>query len=872
MSLDAGTAVGPYEIVAPIGAGGMGEVYRARDPRIGRDVAVKILPSAASGEPERQRRFEKEARAAGALNHPNVLAVYDVGTHEGVPYIVSELLEGETLRARIGGSPLPTRKALDYAVQVARGLAAAHEKGIVHRDLKPDNLFVTKDGRVKILDFGLAKLGPEGPLDLGDPDLDLSAMETATGTLPGTLLGTLGYMSPEQVQGLPPDARSDIFAFGTVLFEMLMGRRAFKAPTAPETLTAILRVDPLETTGAEGPLPPGLERVLRHCLEKSPDERFQSAKDLAFALEALSGPADTATTRTLQPGAGKRRWRTAAIAGALGVALAAGLLLGRSWWQTPPLRFVQQTYRAGLVSAGRFSPDGQTVVYSAAWNGGPLELYAKRPDSRESSRVPLDGAPARILSVSPTNQLAILLLAPGARRRMYAFDAGTLARVPLAGGTPRELLDDVLSADWSPDGAELAVSRRVGDVWRLEYPIGNPLYESPERISLVRVSPRGDLVAILEEVSVTGRIFSSLRLSVVDGAGERRTLFEAWGTVGVAWSADGREIWIDTYEASTDRGLRAVNLSGETLLLVQFGGTEGVLLDVSRDGRALIVRGNGRHVITALPPGEERERDLSWGNDAVVADLSLDGHTLLFNQVLSGGRGSYATGIRDTDGSPAVRLGEGFADSLSPDGRWALALAREGGGFELALLPTGAGERQHLSEGLPAEFYGASWLPDSRGFVFSGGSPGGTARLFEQDIEGGAPRPLTDAADDLESPVVSPDGETIAAIDNLYGDIVLVSRRDGSFRELAGAEEGEDPIQWSPDGEALYVYDPERLPVEILEVNVASGQRRKVREIALADMTGLDGGIILDITPDARSYAYSFRRFLDVLYLIDGLD
>jgi len=872
MQLQPGSSIGPYEILAPIGAGGMGEVYRARDPRIGREVAIKVLPSAASGDIERQRRFEKEARAAGALNHPNVLAVYDVGTHEEVPYIVSELLEGETMRSRIGGTPLPTRKTLDYAVQIAHGLAAAHDKGIVHRDLKPDNLFVTKDGRVKILDFGLAKLGDDLPIALAGPASDLSAAETATGTLPGTLLGTLGYMSPEQVQGHTPDARSDIFAFGAVLYEMVTGRRAFKAATAPETLTAILKEDPLEAPGVEASVPPALERVVRHCLEKSPDERFQSSRDLAFALDALSGPADTTSMRPLDAGTGRPRWRTAAVAAALVVALVGGLLVGRSWWKTPPLRFVQQTYRPGLVSAARFSPDGQTIVYSAAWEGGPLELYSKRPNGKDSTLVPLAGARPRILSVSPDNQLAILLTEPLGRKGVYASDAGTLARAPLAGGTPRELLDDVLSADWSPDGSELAASHLVDDVWRLEYPLGRVLHESRERISVVRVSPRGDRVAFVEEVAVSGRIFSRSRLSVVDRAGEGKALFDAWGTIGASWSPDGREVWVDTYEASADRGLRAVDLSGESRLLVQFGGSEGVLTDVSRDGRALVVKGHGRHVISGRPPGEDAERDLSWRNDAPLADLSPDGRTLLFGQVLSGGRGGFAVGIRDTDGSAAVRLGEGFADSLSPDGRWALAIAGEGPALEFVLLPTGAGEKVRLSEGLPAEFHGASWLPDGRAFVFSGASPGGTARLFRQAIEGGPPQPLSDVADDLRVPVVSPDGETIAAIDGLYEDIVLVASRDGTFRPLAGAEVKEVPVEWRPDGQALYVYNPARLPVEVVEVDVTTGERQRLKEIVLTDTTGMDGGVILDITPDAQSYAYSFRVFLDELYLIEGLE
>ena len=863
MSLKAGTAVGPYEILAPVGAGGMGEVYRARDPRIGREVAVKVLPAAATSEPERQRRFEQEARAAGALNHPNVLAVHDVGRHDGVPYIVSELLAGETLRGRMGGTALPARKALDYAVQVARGLAAAHEKGIVHRDLKPENLFVTKDGRVKILDFGLAKLGPDARVVPPAPGPELSAMETATGTLPGALLGTLGYMSPEQVQGQTTDARSDIFAFGTVLYEMLTGRRAFKAETAPETLTAILREDPLDRLGVD--VAPGLERVLRHCLEKSPEERFQSARDLAFALEALSGFSDVASRKPAA--ASGRRWRRLAAAlGALVLAAALGAWVGARWSRTEPPRLTQLTFRAGALSAARFSPDGQTIAYSAAWDGAPLELYTKRLTDRESRPVGLPRA--RVLSISRSGEVAVQLLPAGASNAFFTSPAGTLARVPLAGGTPREMLEETLSADWSPDGSELAVSRWVGGTCRLEYPIGQVLYESEQRIPVVRVSPRGDLVAFLEQVSVA--LSHTARLRVVNRSGQSRTLFEGWGATGIAWAANGDEIWIDEFGSAGARSVRAVTLSGQSRLLVQLGGTELSLADVSGDGRALVIQGHGRHVIYALPPGEERERNLSWRHDSTLVDMSRDGRTLLLTEILSGGGRSFGTSIRATDASPAVRLGDGYGYALSPDGRWALAFTGGGPSLEFVLWPTGAGEKMRLAEGLPAEFHGATWLPDSRAFVFSGSSPGETARLYRQDTAGGSPRPVTEEGVDLTFPVVSPDGTKAAAID-VYGGVVVASLDGGDVRPLPGAEEGEIAIQWSVNGQALYVYRPDRLPAEIFALDVASGDRRLVRELALPGITGVDGNVIVALTPDARSYAYSFRRPLDELYLAEGL-
>ena len=293
MPLTPGTILGQYEIRSPLGAGGMGEVYRAHDTRLNREVAIKVLPESLTADPDRLRRFEQEARAAAALNHPNILAVYQMATHEGVSYMVSELLEGETLRERLRRGPIPLRKAIDYGVQIAHGLAAAHEKGIVHRDLKPDNLFVTQDGRVKILDFGLAKLAQ--PKDASGAECN-RCVPLPYGTEPGMVMGTVGYMSPEQVRGKTADHRSDIFAFGTILYEMVTGKQTFRKPTSAETMTAILNEDPPSISQVTAATPPGLQRVVHRCLEKNPEQRFQSASDMAFALEALSDTDMTPST------------------------------------------------------------------------------------------------------------------------------------------------------------------------------------------------------------------------------------------------------------------------------------------------------------------------------------------------------------------------------------------------------------------------------------------------------------------------------------------------------------------------------------------------------------------------------------------------
>src|SRR5579863_2944923 len=330
MALTSGTRLGPYEIVVLLGAGGMGEVYRALDTRLGRDVAIKVLPEGLAKDPDRLRRFEQEARTIAALSHPNILGIHDIGTHDGAPFLVSELLEGQTLRERLESGPLPVRRAIEYAFGIAQGLSAAHDKGIVHRDLKPENVFITRDGRVKVLDFGLAKLmRPE-------ESHDTVATLASPATLPGMVLGTVGYMSPEQVRGESGDARSDIFSFGAVLYEMLTGKRAFKRETSAETMTAVLREEPpeLNETGWQGPL--GLQRILTRCLEKNVERRFQSASDLAFAIESLSGSSATSAaspasissaTRSVEAAETKRSrlpW-AAAVVGLIAVG-------GLAWW------------------------------------------------------------------------------------------------------------------------------------------------------------------------------------------------------------------------------------------------------------------------------------------------------------------------------------------------------------------------------------------------------------------------------------------------------------------------------------------------------------------------------------------------------------
>ncbi len=462
MALTPGTKLGPYEIQSLLGAGGMGEVYRAKDTRLGRDVAIKVLPEKLARDAERLQRFETEARVIAALNHPNILSIHDIGTHEGAPYLVSECLEGQTLRIELSGWALPVRRVVDYGTQIAQGLAAAHDKGIIHRDLKPENVFVTRDGRVKILDFGVAKLMlPEASSDEG-------ATLDAGPTSAGVVLGTAAYMSPEQVRGDPVDGRSDIFALGTILYEMLFGQRAFRRDTSAETMTAILKEDPPELSLTGKTISPALERIVRRCLEKKPLQRFQSARDLAFSLEGLTGVSSTSATSVSAGAAvaaterktlGKRIATLAARALLLAL-VAAGIWMLGARSRSPSLpTYHQLTFDRGLVYAAHFAPDGRSIYYSASWDGQPVQLYSTLPDAPESR--PLNLGNSTLFAVS-ASQLAI---SAGCKDRYIGLCQGTLGLVPLAGwhapGSCRWCARRRLERRWQRDGAHPAGRGKV---------------------------------------------------------------------------------------------------------------------------------------------------------------------------------------------------------------------------------------------------------------------------------------------------------------------------------------------------------------------------------------------------------------------------
>ncbi|HSS45603.1 MAG TPA: serine/threonine-protein kinase, partial [Thermoanaerobaculia bacterium] len=590
--LSRGQHLGQYEVVAWVGAGGMGEVYRARDARLGREVAIKVLPSDVAAEPERLRRFEKEARAVSALNHPNIVTIYDIGREGEVSYIAMELVEGTTLRDVLAGGPLPTKKLLAIAAQAAEGLAKAHEAGIVHRDLKPENLMVTKDGLLKIVDFGLAKLAgrPEGGGRL------TRAQTASVGTEPGIVMGTVAYLSPEQASGKPVDFRSDQFSLGAVLYEMAAGEKPFGGDTRPEVMAAIVRDEP-EPLSLSAPktLAP-LRWIVERCLAKEPSDRYVSTRDLARDLVTLRDRALEISEAAEVPSATRRRSAPVLLAFATLAAvsfltfLAGRFLESRRDAARRPSRFSQLTFRRGRITGARFSPDGQTVFYSASWGGNPSEIFEVRLGQEESRSLRI--FPAGIFAISATGEMAISRGCEDVLNPCY----GTLARLPVSGGAPREILEGVLSADWSPDAQNLAVSRRTESGFILEYPLGTVLYRTTGWISSVRVSPDGASVAFLDCPSLDryrGRI------CVVDRSGRRKYLTELASPGGIAWMPGGKEILFANIAAGSS-SMSAVDFSGgvrEVYSPVNF------LWDVSRDGRVLIDVGETRAEVLALPPG-----------------------------------------------------------------------------------------------------------------------------------------------------------------------------------------------------------------------------------------------------------------------------
>jgi len=848
-----------FKIESQLGAGGMGVVYLAKDTHLNRLVALKLLPPELLKDPSRRQRFAQEAKSASALNHPNIITIYDIDSADvdGTPvdFIAMEYVAGKTLEKLIGVHGMPARQALAVASQIAGALAAAHSAGIIHRDLKPGNVMVTAAGLVKVLDFGLAKQqdgAPETP-DAFAPTRTMVLDELLSEK--GAIIGTLAYMSPEQAESQKLDGRSDIFSFGSVLYEMLTGRRAFTAGSKLSMLGAIVHADPPPLTPRANRLESELERIMLRCLKKDPERRWQSMSDLKIELDELEEhatsllqqPPDRAKDQVPVP-VTNRQWLWPALTAV--ISLFAGGLLWQQFTTAKPAHYQRITFRRGDISAARFAPDGQTIVYSAEWDGGASQIYSTIAGSRESRPLGLPGA--QLLSVSSGGELAILL----------NNSNGTLARVPLAGGEPRQILENVTEADWSPDGKSLAIVRSVDGKSRLEFPVGTVLYERRGRPPHgVKVSPKGDAIAFydfdLESLDYA--------ITTVDLAGNRRILSRGWkGTSGLGWSARGDEVWFNTSVAGGDPAMRAVTMAGKVREVTEAPVWLN-LLDIGRDGRMLLTEVSNRMGMRALLPGAKEEKDLSWLDTSQARDISADGKVLLFLELSYGDGRNPAIYIRKTDGSPAVHIGDGVRAALSPDGKWVASTVRGQGGSQLMLLPSGPGEARSLTaQGMRYE--SAEWFPDGTQILFIGAGKDRPARLFAQDSRGGKPVPIT--PEGITGCCVSPDGQQVLAKNK--GRFLLYPVKGGEPKSLAEAAGNETPIRWHASGDSIFVGRMGKINIDLLRLDARTGAKTVVRELRPPDPVGVTSSSVT-VTPDGSSYAFSFQRDLSNLFLVTGL-
>jgi Tol biopolymer transport system component len=859
MAIESGQMLRSYRLVEQIGEGGMGVVWKAVDTTLDRDVAIKFLTEDVVNDALRLARFEREAKSVAALAHPNILSVFEFGREDDVVFMVTELLDGQSLREWLTEGPLPPRKAAEIARQVAHGLAAAHAKGFVHRDLKPENIFVSRDGRAKVLDFGLA-----APARLGR-DAEPRATHTPTATeltSPGAVMGTVDYMSPEQVRGEEVDHRSDIFSLGTLLYEMVTSVRPFHRDTTPETMTAILREDPApapDTSAAQ--MPPGLERVVRRCLEKQPEERFQSASDLAFAVENAIGTTTTHSGRqeaiaATTPGLRKRVWLLPLVTIALlAIAFVSGRWSGQS--ADTAITYHQLTYREGKISSALFGTDG-TIVFAAAWDGNTQELYSVHQGSPESRSLGVEGAD--ILSISSKGELALLL---NTRFRVGWSPIGTLARMPLGGGAPREMFENIASADWDPAGEDLAIVRIRQQASLLEYPPGNLLYETKGWIGDVQFSPDGKQIAFANHASMGD---DRGALSVVDLEGNEQQIGEYWSSLrGLAWSPDSSEIRFTAGRTGTIRGLYGINLRGQ--LRVLSAAPVGMHLhDIDSNGRVLITRNTATRRIVGRPPGATEEVPLSWLDWSFPGTISEDGTKIIFTEQGEGGGAEYGSYIRSTSGGPAVRLGRGQAMDLHPDGT-KIVSGVVGAPGDFMIYPTGTGET--LSFSIP-EFTQGNVFFTGRGneMVMIGRHRGAAQQAFLYEPTAGELKPITPQGEQASAYALNPSVRLLSV--SKRGEPLLIYPIDGGEpMHLPDSHQSAFIAGWSKDGRFLYMAR-NGIPTVITRFDRETGATEPYLELSPPSRAGLVDIGPVSVNPAGTAYLYSYRRYLSTLYLGEG--
>jgi hypothetical protein len=827
----------------------MGEVYRARDTRLGREVALKVISDGSALDPERLQRFEQEARVAGSLNHPNLVVVYDVGSEGGAPFLVTELLEGESLRHRLSRGRMPLRTALELGVQIAEGLAAAHARGVVHRDVKPENVFLTSGGRAKLLDFGIAKLTAPRAIEGTRNLLDTTLTPEGLGTRPGAVLGTPGYMSPEQVRGDPVDARTDIFSLGAVVYEMLSGKRAFPGATFVESGNAILHEEPAPLPEQ---IPPLVSLLVHRCLAKEPAHRVQAASDLAFALELARTPTGSARPDTRRtPG---RRWVLGMgvallLIGALGTM--AQLARGRPVRGPPQIERI--TFRDGAIWAARFTPEGRAVL-SASWDGQPETVYSSAPGSTELQD--LGFGDARLVGISKGGELA-LVMRPKFRSSWGAV--GTLARAPLSGGLPRELAEDVLAADWTP-GGQLVVVRQVGAGQRIERPLGTTVFETSGLIRQLRVSPNGDAVAFVDE-----GIDEPARIMLLDSRNQVRPLSRGYSFIGgFAWNPRSNELWFAAGDGAFTDTLVAAPIDGPSYEVYRSPG-EIRIQDIAVDGRVLFTLEDEQYEFYVVKERGRAQRRLP-GNSPWIGGLSPDGELAALTDLSPEGKKIVI--VRKTDGSLPKILGEGYALDLSADSRFVLTYWKGG----LLLLPVTTGNPIRVpTPGLEVIFPGRLFRDGTRVLVAAKPTEEREGRLFLLGPSGA--RKVSETSLSFWPAIVtlSPDERLVATLDR--DDVLTIVPISGGtpIRLPEVSTDGlARPIGWSSDGD-LWVLKGRDPPAHLLRVELRSHQIKESRDLGPDDPTGTSVVRWCRITPDGNTVGYSLLRNRSRLFVAKGL-
>ena len=897
-----GETIGPYKLLSILGSGGMGTVYLAQDARLGRKIALKLLPAQFTNDKDRLRRFQQEARAASALNHPNILTVYEIEQKADLHYIATEFIDGLTLRQKMAEGPMSLGEALNVAIQVLSALNAAHAAGIAHRDIKPENVMIRSDGYVKVLDFGLAKLTEHSTIESTDQG------QTGLDTHPGIVMGTPRYMSPEQARGLEVDLRTDIFSLGVMVYEMVTGRVPFEGATPSDVIAAILKDEPEPLSATIPEVPFELDRVVKRALSKNRDDRYQTVAELsadlhqlkeAIALNAklgqISSVSDAATTvkskstnpevfketQSVETPDAKKKWRVGFGLAALVlvvVAIISFASLNRRPATTTGSDFNQSarpssralTIRNGYITSARFAPDGKSVIYSAAFDGRPVEVFVTDVEGSESR--PIGIPSAALKDFSSTGEMAVL----------FDFEIswtdgrnGTLALVPSGGGEPRVLMEGVDEASFAPDGKSLAVVRADMGQHQLEYPAGEALYKSQGWISYPRFSRNGDKIAFFEHP--LGDNSGSVMVLDVKTK-EMKSLSTGWRALkGLAWSPTGDALWFGGSKLGKKQNINAVTLSGQERLNIDEMASYAKLEDISSEGKLLITHGNTHTTMVILGDNSASEplgTRFAWSTSA---DMSSDGKTLLFYEWgwESGKELEVkSTYLRKLDGSDPIRLGEGRALALSADGNWALAV-QEKSPPQLALLPTGGGRATELPNLGFKEFHYGSWFPDGRRILFTALEAREDAflRSYVQDIETGVVYPVTEEG--TVALRVSPDGKNVVALDP-YGSYHIQSIDGGKpATPVKGLEPREEPIQWSADGRALYVRGPGDFATKLYRVEIASGRRRVWKEIVPSNPVGLVGIEVkpggVTITPDGKACVYTYWTTSEELLLMDWL-